>query len=634
MLDLVWLIPALPLAGFLLLVVFGRRLGDPRAGWLATLMLASSFVVTVGVFLELLSLPSEERHHVTTLFTWLPLGDVAIDLGFLVDPLSVTMALFVTGIGTLIHLYAVGYMHGDARFSKFFLYLNLFAFSMLMLVLGSNLLVTFLGWEGVGACSYFLISFWHERDSAATAGKKAFVTNRVGDWGFMMAMFFAFWSAGTLDYLELGETATGLAQSTATAIALFAFIGACGKSAQLPLYLWLPDAMEGPTPVSALIHAATMVTAGVFLMVRLNPLLAVAADYAGWIIAIVGAATALFAATIAVAQNDIKKVLAYSTVSPLGYMFLTVGSGAYVAAVFHMVTHAFFKALLFLGSGSVIHGMHHQQDMRRMGALRALMPVTAATFIIGWLAIAGVPPFAGFWSKDEILLYVYDRSVVLYAVGLVTALLTAYYMTRQVIMVFFGEARWHDAHDEHGAHGDLTPHESPRTMLVPLIVLAGLSIVGGAMQLPFAKSLHRLEHWLEPVVEAGEHSLSDATYDLKYVLMVVAIVVAATGIALSVLVYAKRRLPVVEPAVLAEGWYYDTAVTRFMGGPGTAAFEAVATVDARVVDGAVDGSGRVVRLVAERLRVFQSGNVRNYAAALGVGVAIVLAWFVIVRGIL
>ncbi|MEY4607737.1 MAG: NADH-quinone oxidoreductase subunit [Actinomycetota bacterium] len=634
MLDLIWLIPALPLAGFLVLLVVGRRLGDPRAGYLATAMVAGSFLVSVGVFLELLGLPSEERHEVQRLFTWVPIGDVSVDLAFLADPLSLTMCLFVTGIGTLIHLYATGYMHGDPRYSKFFLYLNLFAFSMLMLVLGSNLLVTFLGWEGVGACSYFLISFWHERDSAATAGKKAFVTNRVGDWGLMMAMFFALWSLGSLDYLHISESATALSTTTATAIALFAFIGACGKSAQLPLYLWLPDAMEGPTPVSALIHAATMVTAGVFLMVRLNPVLAVAADYASWVIAVVGLATALFAATIAVAQNDIKKVLAYSTVSQLGFMFLAVGSGAYVAAVFHMVTHAFFKALLFLGSGSVIHGMHHEQDMRRMGALRIAMPVTAGTFIVGWLAIAGVPPFAGFWSKDEILLFAYDKSPVLYAFGLVAAILTAYYMTRQVVMVFFGEARWHDAHDEHGAHGDFTPHESPRVMLIPLVVLAGLSIVGGAMQLPFSKSLHRLEHWLEPVVERGEHHLTDSAKDIKYLLMAAAIVVALAGVAAGLAVYAARRFRAVEPCVLAEGWYYDRAVTSFMGGPGRKAFDGITALDARAVDGAVNGTGRLVQQIGSQVRRLQTGNMRTYAAAIAVGVVVLLAWFVVLRGVL
>ncbi len=636
MLDLVWLIPALPLVGFLVITVAGRKLGDPKAGYFATAMVAASFAVTVGVFVDLMSKTAEERTHLRTLFQWIPVGSLKIDLAFLADPLSITMCLFVTGIGSLIHLYAVGYMHGDPRFSKFFLYLNLFAFSMLMLVLGSNMLVTFLGWEGVGACSYFLISFWHEKESAATAGKKAFITNRVGDWGFMMAMFFAFWAVGSLDYSVINGAAGGLTRTTATAIALFCFLGACGKSAQLPLYLWLPDAMEGPTPVSALIHAATMVTAGVYLMVRISPILEVSSSYAPTIIAIVGAATALFAATIAVAQNDIKRVLAYSTVSQLGYMFLAIGSGAYTAAIFHMVTHAFFKALLFLGAGSVIHGMGHEQDMRRMGALRKVMPITAGTFIIGWLAIAGVPPFAGFWSKDDILLFAYDKSPILWLVGLVTALLTAYYMTRQVIMVFYGKARWHDAHEEHGAHGDLVegagsglaPHESPWTMVAPLVVLAVLSIVGGAINLPFSHSTERLVIWLEPVVVVHESTTA------KLPLALVAIAVGLIGIAAAVLVYAKHKVKAIEPQILAEAWGYDRAVSNFMGGPGRQTFDGVVWADAHVVDGAVNGTGAVVRATAGKVRKLQSGNVRNYAAAIGSGVVLLLVWFVIVRGML
>jgi NADH-quinone oxidoreductase subunit L len=505
------------------------------------------------------------------------------------------------------------------------------------LVLGENLLVTFLGWEGVGTCSYFLISFWHEKQSAATAGKKAFVANRVGDWGVMMAMFLAFEAVGTISYDGMNAAAESgaLSQTTATAIAVMLFIGACGKSAQLPLYIWLPDAMEGPTPVSALIHAATMVTAGVFLMTRVNPVIHEAAEWAGWLIAIVGIATALFAATIAVAQNDIKKVLAYSTVSQLGFMFLAVGSGAYVAAIFHMVTHAFFKALLFLGSGSVIHGMHHEQDMRRMGALRKLMPVTAFTFIIGWLAIAGVPPFAGFWSKDEILLYTLAKSPVLYVLGLVAALLTAYYMTRQVIMVFYGKARWHDAHDEHGAHGDFTPHESPKIMLLPLVVLAALSTVGGALQLPFSSDLHFLEKWLEPVVEFGEADISGTwAYDNKYLLLGVAVVIALAGIAASVAVYGKKKMAPIEPKVLEQGWYYDKSITAFMGGPGRRVFDGIAWFDAHIVDGAVNGVARLVRGSAGGLRKTQSGYVRQYAAALGVGVVLLLVWFVVIRGII
>ncbi len=646
--DLVWLIPAFPLAGFLLILLFGRRLGDPLAGYLATLMMAASFVVTVGVFFELLSKPEEEREIVVSLFSWVPVAALQVDMALLADPLSITMCLFVTGVGALIHLYAVGYMHGDPKFSKFFLYMNLFALSMLMLVLGENLLVTFLGWEGVGACSYFLISFWHTRESAATAGKKAFITNRVGDFGFLLAMFLAFEAVGSVSYSTLNGAAGEMAQSTVTAIAALLFVGAVGKSAQLPLYFWLPDAMEGPTPVSALIHAATMVTAGVFLMVRINPLLAASGDWLLTLIAWVGVITAFFAATIAVAQNDIKRVLAYSTVSQLGYMFLAVGSGAYVAAIFHMVTHAFFKALLFLGSGSVIHGMHDEQDMRRMGRLRAWMPVTAATFIVGWLAIAGVPPLAGFWSKDEILLFSYAKSPALYIVGLVTALLTAYYMTRQVVMVFFGEAHWKsgapgdqpadgteetaDAH--HGAHGEFKPHESPWIMLVPLVVLAALSFVGGGLQLPFSDDTKRLEHWLHDVVP-GEADIQDTwAYDNKYLFLVVAIVVALAGIAVAWLVYQRRRIKAVEPRILAEGWYYDRAITEFMGGPGRQGFGGAAWFDAKVIDGTVNGAGRTVRALAFIGRKVQSGYVRAYAGVIGVGVVLLLVWFVLIRGIL
>ena len=636
MLDLVWLIPALPLAGFLLILLFGRILGEPRAGILATLMTASSFLVVVGVYFDLLSRTAEERHHVVTLFSWLPVGSLHVDMALLADPLSITMALFVTGIGSLIHLYAIGYMHGDPKFSKFFLYLNLFVFSMLMLVLGENLLVTFLGWEGVGACSYFLISFWHTRDSAATAGKKAFVTNRVGDWGMMVAMFLAFSSVGTLSYAGINAAAEGgkLAAVTATGIAMMLFVGACGKSAQLPLYIWLPDAMEGPTPVSALIHAATMVTSGVFLLTRMAPVLHASYPWAGDVIATVGALTALFAATIAVAQTDIKKVLAYSTVSQLGFMFLAIGSGAYVAAIFHMVTHAFFKALLFLGSGSVIHGMHHEQDMRKMGALRKVMPITGFTFIIGWLAIAGIPPFAGFWSKDEVLLYAFANNRLLWLIGVITALLTAYYMTRQVIMVFFGEARWNDHAEENGAHGDLTPHESPWTMVTPLVILAGLSIVGGAMQLPFSKSTHFLEHWLEPVIHHSEVSISDTwAHSNKWLLLVVAILIAVAGVVASIAVYAKGKFKAIEPKILADAWRYDSAVSAIVGGPGRAAFGGVAAFDAKIVDGAVNGIGSEVRAASGLLRKVQTGLVRSYAFVIGLGAVVLLAWFLL-RGIL
>jgi NADH-quinone oxidoreductase subunit L len=645
-LDAVWLIPALPLAGFLILLLAGKRLGDTAAGWLATVMCAGSFVASVVVYAGLLGEPEEGRQFTQTLFAWVPSGGLRVDVGFLADPLSITMALFVTGVSALIHMYAIGYMRGDPDFSQFFVYMNLFVFSMLMLVLGSNLLVTFLGWEGVGACSYWLVSFWFSSDANASAGKKAFITNRIGDWGFLLAMFLAFATVGTLNYEDLFATVPTIAPVTATAIGLLLFLGAVGKSAQIPLYIWLPDAMAGPTPVSALIHAATMVTAGVFLMTRVNPILGAGYDWVPDVIAWVGVITAFVAATIAIAQNDIKKVLAYSTVSQLGYMFLAVGVGAYVAAIFHMIAHAFFKALLFLGAGSVIHGMDGEQDMRRMGGLRKFMPLTAATFMVGWLAIAGVPPFAGFWSKDDILLFAWGSGgadgKVLWAIGLVTALLTGYYMSRQVFMVFFGEPRWRtepapqpasvgaaanelDMETEEHAHGE--PHESPWIMTVPLVVLALLSIVGGVINLPFNDDVHFLEHFLEPVLGANEAEIAVST-GAKVALAAVAIGAGLVGIALASVVYLRKRVRAIEPEVLAHAWYYDEEVTAFMGGPGRKSFDAIAWFDAHVIDGAVNGVAAVVRDVGGRLRSVQTGFVRSYALGVTIGVVVVLGYFI------
>ncbi|MET0149387.1 MAG: NADH-quinone oxidoreductase subunit L, partial [Acidimicrobiales bacterium] len=556
MIELVWLIPALPLAGFLLLTLAGRRIGEPAAGWLATLLMGGSFAAAVAVHLGLVDRGVEERAFSQILFEWLPVGGLHVDLGFLVDPLSMTMTLFITGVGTLIHLYSVGYMHGDRDYARFFALLNLFVFFMLMLVLGDNLLVTFLGWEGVGLCSYQLISFWFTEMPNAVAGKKAFVTNRIGDWGFLVAMFFTFTAVGSLNYVDLNANAATMATTTATAIAFLLFVGAVGKSAQVPLFVWLPDAMAGPTPVSALIHAATMVTAGVFLMIRINPVLTASSDWVPALIAWIGVGTALLAATIAVSQNDIKKVLAYSTISQLGYTFLAVGSGAYVAALFHVVTHAFFKALLFLGAGSVIHGMHDEQDMRRMGALRKVMPITAAAFIVGWLAIAGVPPFAGFWSKDEILAFAYDESPALWVLGLITALLTAFYMSRQVFLVFFGQARWNDplpGEDPEEPREEIHPHESPWTMTLPLIVLAGLAAVAGFINLPFTDDSQVFEHWMEPVVEVGEAHLS-LSGGAQWALAVGSVVAGLIGIALAWAIYLRKRIRPVEPEILAHAW--------------------------------------------------------------------------------
>jgi NADH-quinone oxidoreductase subunit L len=660
MLHTAFLIPALPLAGFIVLVVAGKWLGDPAAGWLATVATGGSFVFAVLCFFGLLSRSADQRVFNQLIFNWVPVGGLKVDAALLIDPLSITMALFVTGVGALIHLYAIGYMRGDPRYPKFFVYLNLFIFSMTTLVLANNFLVMFLGWEGVGACSYLLVSFWFERESAASAGKKAFVVNRVGDFGFMTAIFLLFAHFGSLNYADIfgAVGAHGISQTTANAIGLMFILGACGKSAQLPLYVWLPDAMEGPTPVSALIHAATMVTAGVYLMARINPILAhgpAAATTIAWI----GAITALFAATVACAQNDIKRVLAYSTISQLGYMFLAVGSGAYVAGLFHMITHAFFKALLFLGAGSVIHGMHDEQDMKRMGALRKWMPITSATFLVGWLAISGIPPFAGFWSKDDILAAAWEKSPALWVIGFVTAGLTAYYMTRQVALVFFGQGRWGDdaghadaqaAHADapaartdaesggeapqstpepvaaggHGGHGAANPHESPPTMWVPLVVLAVLAFVGGAINLPWDK--FNLDRWLEPVVGHVSAAASMSTTGKELSALATTILCLA-GIGLGFRVWGpSAEHSELEPVVLRRAWYIDPLYAQVIERPGLALAEVSAAGDKLVIDGAVTGTGVLVRGGGGVLRKLQTGYVRNYALGITAGTVAMLAY--------
>ncbi|MHB8593554.1 MAG: NADH-quinone oxidoreductase subunit L, partial [Acidimicrobiales bacterium] len=472
MLDAAYLMPLLPLAGFVVLAALGRRLGEPWAGWLGTLTVAGSFVAACVTYAGLLGRSSGAgRQFTQSLFTWIPVGGLQVKAALLVDPLSMTMALFVTGVSTLIHLYSIGYMKGDPDFAKFFLYMNLFVASMLLLVLGDNLLFTFVGWEGVGVCSYWLIAFWFGRSSAASAGKKAFLYNRIADVGFLLAMFLVFDKTGTLDYRGIFSHLSAIGPGARTAICLLLFLAAAGKSAQLPLFPWLADAMEGPTPVSALIHAATMVTAGVYLMCRINPLLGLAHD-AQLVVATVGAVTAFVAATIACAQQDIKKVLAYSTVSQLGFMFLAVGTGAYEAAIFLMVAHAFFKGLLFLGAGSVIHGLHDEQDLKRMGNLRRYLPLTFVTFVVGWLAIAGIPPLSGFWAKGDVLDNAFARFPVLWAVGLAAAGLTAYYLSRLSALAFWGDDRWRQlaagppAKAAGATRGEATaePHEAPWVM--------------------------------------------------------------------------------------------------------------------------------------------------------------------------
>ena len=689
MLDLVWIIPALPLVGFCILLLVGKRIGEPLSGYLATAMVGGSFLAAVGVFLSLVGKSESERAFTKTMFSWIP--SLGVNAALLVNPLSIIMVLFVTGIATLIHLFAIGYMHGDPRFPRFFTYLNLFVFSMLMLVLADNFVLMFLGWEGVGACSYLLISFWFEKNSAASAGKKAFVVNRIGDFGLMGAMFLIFQHTGSLQYNQVFRVIEekGMSTGTATAICALLFVGACGKSAQLPLYVWLPDAMEGPTPVSALIHAATMVTAGVYLMVRVHPLLELAPNVLK-VVAWVGALTALFAATIATSQNDIKRVLAYSTISQLGYMFLAVGVGANIAAIFHMVTHAFFKALMFLGAGSVIHGMHgvtdDEQNMKRMGNLRKFMPVTAITFLIGWLAIAGVPPFAGFWSKDEILLGAYQSNKLLWLIGLVTALMTAYYMTRQIVLVFFGKERFgvgavaasadvhaiaahvedpqnsdaavasvavanavstgHDdharddharddhAHDGHGLH---TPHESPILMLLPLVALAGLSIVGGFMNTPFSAKFEFLAKWLEsakiPGTELGAFvgESPHVAGGTKFVLALIAIACGLAGIAIGWKLWSRSADNAqLEPALLQEAYGVDNIYSNLIEKPGHAlANFAAFTFDKKLIDGIVNGFGRVLTGVGGVVRRVQNGYVRSYSVGLLGGAVAILAYLIV-----
>ncbi|MDQ1397893.1 MAG: NADH-quinone oxidoreductase subunit, partial [Acidimicrobiaceae bacterium] len=644
-----------PLLGFAAIWLFGKRLGDPGSGWLATAAIGGSFIATLVTFVSLMhrSVENGGRSVTKPILTWFSSGNFNVRASLLVDPLSITMALFVTGVGTLIHLYSIGYMKGDPRYPRFFLYLNLFAFSMLCLVMADSFLFMFLGWEGVGLCSYLLVSFWFERERAAVAGKKAFVTNRVGDWGFMLAMFLIFQRTGSLTYHEV--FAHAFSGYSASAIGLLLFLGACGKSAQLPLYVWLPDAMEGPTPVSALIHAATMVTAGVYLLSRVSPILFQAYGSVGTTIAWVGVITALFAATIACAQDDIKKVLAYSTISQLGYMFLAIGSGAYTAGLFHMITHAFFKALLFLGAGSVIHGLHDEQDMKRMGALRKWMPVTAVTFIVGWLAIAGIPPLSGFWSKDDILSAAYHKSSALYVIGALTAGLTAYYMTRQVVLTFWGGERWreeaqqgepvdepsganatepepvseqsgHGGHGDHGPAGE--PHESPWTMVLPLGVLAFLAAVGGLVNLPFGRWAF-LERWLEPVL-ADFSVAGGVSTGLKVGLGAVTTVLCVAGVAVGWIVWSRSAdNPQLEPVALKRAWGVDSLYSLVWGTGGALVAGASATFDKYVIDGAVNGVASAVRIGGGRLRKVQTGYVRNYALEVAAG-AVVLLTFVFV----
>jgi NADH-quinone oxidoreductase subunit L len=626
MLHAAYLMPVLPLAGFVVLAVIGRRLGDPWAGWLGTATVAGSFVVACVVYAGLLAEAAPQRSFVQSLFTWIPVGGLQVKAALLIDPLSMTMALFVTGVSSLIHLYSIGYMKGDRDYAKFFLYLNLFVASMLILVLANNLLFTFVGWEGVGACSYWLVAFWFGRDSAASAGKKAFIFNRLADVGFLGAVFLVFSKTGSLDYKVIFSHLSLIGGGTGTAICLLLFLAAVGKSAQLPLFPWLADAMEGPTPVSALIHAATMVTAGVYLMCRISPVLSRSHD-AALVVASVGAATAFVAATIGCAQQDIKKVLAYSTVSQLGFMFLAVGVGAYEAAIFLMVAHAFFKALLFLGAGSVIHGLHDEQDLKRMGNLRRYMRLTFVTFGVGALALAGVPPLSGFFAKGDILENAYARYPVLWAIGLATAVLTAYYITRLLALAFYGDDRWHHG-SVAGGGGEAEPHEAPSVMALPLAVLAVLAFAGGVLNLPWHTGWSPLG-WLTPVFGGALYEAHQSVGTL-WVLSVVDGVAAVVGLGVAFALWTRRaERPELEPAVLQRAYYLDDIYDAVIGRPGQAFARFCATViEMKVIDGAVNGVGRLTRAAGGSLRKVQTGYVRQYALGIVLGGVALLAWMI------
>ncbi len=632
--ELGWLIPVLPLLGFVAVLLLTRTLRE-SAAWVAIGASTLSFALSVAVFVAVVGEPGT---YVVELGDWIDVGGFSVGYDLLVDQLTAVMLLVVTGVGTLVHVYSIGYMYGDERYERFFAYLNLFLFSMLVLVLGGNLLVLFLGWELVGLSSYLLIGFWFEDGENAVAAKKAFITNRVGDVSFMIAMFYAFDLFGTLDFGgEQGiilQAAEVLSSEQALVLGLLVLGGAAAKSAQIPLYVWLPDAMAGPTPVSALIHAATMVTAGVYLTVRLSSVIVLSPDLLT-IIAWIGAGTALLGALIALRQDDFKKILAYSTVSQLGYMFLAVGSGGFNEGIFHLMTHAFFKGLLFLAAGSVMHAFANRVDIWRMGGVRAVMPVTFWTALVGWLAISGVPPFAGFWSKDQVLTIAYEHGQVgPWIVGLLTAAITAFYMTRWFVLLFLGEPRWQEGetvHDPHG-HGETTlhPHESPRSMTGPLVVLAVLSAVGGLVNIDhFTGPFYTL---LDPVTAPWQYDTLDAIP--VSVLIGLSVLAAAIGIGLAWLAYGRRDVSggrsaeVIRglPAELLERKFfvdelYDAVFVRFGG----ALANGAAWFDRTVVDGLVNGAGAAAREVGDLTRRAQTGITRAYVGSMLVGGLVVVA---------
>jgi NADH-quinone oxidoreductase subunit L len=639
--SLLWLIPILPLIGAAINGTVGKRLPKHLVSIIGSATVGVSFLIALRAFIAMLGTTEQQLPIVRDYFTWIQAGQFKAQAGFMLDHLSGVMILIVTGVGFLIHVYSAGYMSHEEGFYRYFAYLNLFVFFMLTLVLANNYLLMFVGWEGVGLCSYLLIGFWFKRKSAADAGKKAFIVNRIGDWGFVLAIMLIFWTFDRIDFVGVFERLSGPSGlaveplgnlGVLTTICLLLFIGATGKSAQFPLYVWLPDAMEGPTPVSALIHAATMVTAGVYMVARSAPLYNHAPG-ALLVVAVVGAFTAIFAASIGLVQTDIKKVLAYSTVSQLGYMFLACGAGAYAAGVFHLMTHAFFKALLFLGAGSVIHGMGGIQDIRKMGGLRKRMPWTFWTFLIGTVAIAGIPPFAGFFSKDAILWGAWNYATygrVLWAVGVIAACFTSFYMFRLLILTFYGTPRYTE-HDVHHVH------ESPKSMLLPLVVLAALSMVAGLVGRPTGLGGgNQIEQFL--TTEAHEvRSEALGTSNIELLLMGISTAAALAGALTAYLFYyAKPELPErlasgahAMYSILTHKYYVDEIYDAVIVWPivQTSREFLWKFVDVSVVDGAVNGVGKTVRGTADGLRHMQTGYVRAYAGWILFGGVLILVWF-------
>lgn len=634
MIDLIWLIPLLPLLGFLLNGIGRDVLPKPVIGLLGSGVVLVSFLLSCGVFAEVYTARQAGDPAVFTqpFFEWITAGSLNVSLSFLVDPLSAVMLLIVTGIGFLIHVYSIGYMKRDAGFAKFFAFLNLFVFFMLLLVLGSNYLVMFIGWEGVGLCSYLLIGFWFKNKEFASAGKKAFVMNRIGDLSFLIAVFIIFNTFGTLEFTGVFPQAAGMAMGDTTLllITLLLFVAATGKSAQIPLFTWLPDAMAGPTPVSALIHAATMVTAGIYMVARSNILFTLS-PITLQVVAAIGICTALLAAAIAITQNDIKKVLAYSTVSQLGYMFLGLGVGAFTGAFFHVITHAFFKALLFLGAGSVIHAMSDEQDMRRMGGLRKKLPVTYLTMLVATIAIAGIPPLSGFFSKDEILAHVFAENKLLWVLGVIGALFTAFYMFRMLSLTFFGKFRGTAGQADH-------LHESPATMTVPLVILAVLSAAGGLLNVPSALGGgYALASFLSPVFadSAAQTGAFHLNHSTEYILMAVSAVGAIVMAAIAYRQYAvKGVIPAADEAprgFLARLSYrkfyvdelYDIVVVRPLHALSVFFYR---IVDKSGIDGLVNGLGKRVGESGQGIRLLQTGNVGSYIFMMVIAVVAILAY--------